>query len=91
MNNKGKTSSNNESPELLKYKFESQKKENRKNMIIAILLTAMITFFIGFIASDMFNRREINLEKENNSLKIENAKYQTEVSQLKAESQNTQK
>lgn len=89
MNNKPKTT--NESPELMKYKLDSMKKEDRKTMIIAILLTAIITFGIGFIASDMFNRREINLEKENNSLKIENTKVQAEVSQLKEQAQNNQK
>ena len=89
MNNKPKTA--NESPELMKYKLDSMKKEDRKTMIIAILLTAIITFGIGFIASDMFNRREINLEKENNSLKIENTKVQAEVSQLKEQAQNNQK
>lgn len=89
MNNKPKTT--NESPELMKYKLDSMKKEDRKTMIIAILLTAIITFGIGFIASDMFNRREINLEKENNSLKIENTKVQAEISQLKEQAQNNQK
>ena len=89
MNNKPKTT--NESPELMKYKLDSMKKEDRKTMIIAILLTAIITFGIGFIVSDMFNRREINLEKENNSLKIENTKIQAEVSQLKEQAQNNQK
>lgn len=89
MNNKPKTT--NESSELMKYKLDSMKKEDRKTMIIAILLTAIITFGIGFIVSDMFNRREINLEKENNSLKIENTKVQAEISQLKEQAQNNQK
>lgn len=89
MNNKSKTSSiQHESNELLQYKLESAKKDNRKNMIIAILVTAIITFAGGYILSYNMNCTQMNLVRENASLKAENTKL--EAASLKEQPQNNQ-
>ena len=89
MNNKPKTNSiQHESNELLQYKLESAKKDNRKNMIIAILVTAIITFASGYILSYNMNCSQMNLVRENASLKSENLKL--EASALKEQTQNNQ-
>ena len=89
MNNKPKTNSiQHESNELLQYKLESAKKDNRKNMIIAILVTAIITFASGYILSYNMNCSQMNLVRENESLKAENLKL--EASALKEQTQNNQ-
>lgn len=89
MNNKSKTSSiQHESNELLQYKLESAKKDNRKNMIIAILVTAIITFAGGYILSYNMNCTQMNLIRENASLKAENTKL--ESASLKEQPQNNQ-
>ena len=38
-----------ESKELLYYKIQVLKRENRKNILIAVLITSMIAFAIGLI------------------------------------------
>lgn len=89
MNNKSKTNSiQHESNELLQYKLESAKKDNRKNMIIAILVTAVITFAGGYILSYNMNCTQMNLVRENASLKAENTKL--EAASLKEQPQNNQ-
>lgn len=89
MNNKSKTNSiQHESNELLQYKLESAKKDNRKNMIIAILVTAIITFAGGYILSYSMNCTQMNLVRENASLKAENTKL--EAASLKEQPQNNQ-
>ena len=89
MNNKPKTNSiQHESNELLQYKLESAKKDNRKNMIISILVTAIITFSSGYILSYNMNCSQMNLVRENSSLKAENLKL--EASALKEQTQNNQ-
>ena len=89
MNNKPKTNSiQHESNELLQYKLESAKKDNRKNMIIAILVTAIITFACGYILSYNMNCSQMNLVRENASLKAENTNL--EAASLKEQPQNNQ-
>ena len=89
MNNKSKANSiHHESNELLQYKLESAKKDNRKNMIIAILVTAIITFAGGYILSYNMNCTQMNLVRENASLKAENTKL--EAASLKEQPQNNQ-
>lgn len=89
MNNKPKTNSiQHESNELLQYKLESAKKDNRKNMIIAVLVTAIITFASGYILSYNMNCSQMNLVRENANLKAENLKL--EASALKEQTQNNQ-
>ena len=89
MNNKSKTNSiQHESNELLQYKLESAKKDNRKNMIIAILVTEVITFAGGYILSYNMNCTQMNLVRENASLKAENTKL--EAASLKEQPQNNQ-
>lgn len=89
MNNKPKANSiQHESNELLQYKLESAKKDNRKNMIIAILVTAIITFAGGYILSYDMNCTQMNLVRENASLKAENTKL--EAASLKEQPQNNQ-
>ena len=89
MNNKSKTTTqNHESNELLQYKLNSTKKDNRKNLIISVLITSIIMFALGYITSYNMNCTQMNLVHENASLKAENAKL--EVSQLKDETQNNQ-
>lgn len=89
MNNKSKTNSiQHESNELLQYKLESAKKDNRKNMIIAILVTAIIAFAGGYILSYNMNCTQMNLVRENASLKAENTKL--EAASLKEQPQNNQ-
>ena len=89
MNNKSKTNSiQHESNELLQYKLESAKKDNRKNMIIAILVTAVITFAGGYILSYNMNCTQMNLVRENASLKAENTKLK--AASLKEQPQNNQ-
>lgn len=89
MNNKTKNNSiHHESNELLQYKLESAKKDNRKNMIIAILVTAIITFAGGYILSYNMNCTQMNLVRENASLKAENTKL--EAASLKEQPQNNQ-
>lgn len=89
MNNKSKTNSiQHESNELLQYKLESAKKDNRKNMIIAVLITAIITFASGYILSYNMNCAQMNLVRENASLKAENTKL--EAASLKEQPQNNQ-
>lgn len=89
MNNKPKTNSiQHESNELLQYKLESAKKDNRKNMIIAILVTAIITFASGYILSYNMNCSQMNLVRENANLKAENLKLEASV--LKEQPQNNQ-
>ena len=89
MNNKPKTNSiQHESNELLQYKLESAKKDNRKNMIIAILVTAIITFASGYILSYNMNCSQMNLVRENANLKAENLNLEASV--LKEQTQNNQ-
>lgn len=89
MNNKTKTTQiHEESNELLQYKLEIAKKDSKKNIIIAILITAMIAFGAGYIISYNVNCMQMNLVRENANLKAEVSKLET--SQLKAESQNNQ-
>lgn len=90
MNNKSKTTTtqNHESNELLQYKLNAVKKDNRKNLIIAILTTSIFMFAFGYITSYHMNCSQMNLVHENANLKAENAKL--EVSQLKDQAQNNQ-
>ena len=89
MNNKPKTNSiQHESNELLQYKLESAKKDNRKNMIIAVLVTAIITFASGYILSYNMNCSQMKLVRENANLKAENLKLEASV--LKEQPQNNQ-
>ena len=89
MNNKTKTNSiQHESNELLQYKLESAKKDSRKNIAIAILLTAMIAFVAGYIISYNVNCSQMNLVRENANLKAENVKLET--ASLKEQTQNNQ-
>ena len=90
MNNKSKTTTtqNHESNELLQYKLNAVKKDNRKNLIIAILTTSIFMFAFGYIISYHMNCSQMNLVHENANLKAENAKL--EVSQLKDQAQNNQ-
>ena len=90
MNNKSKTTTtqNHESNELLQYKLNSTKKDNRKNMIIAVLVTAIITFASGYILSYNMNCSQMNLVRENANLKAENIKLEASV--LKEQPQNNQ-
>lgn len=90
MNNKSKTTTtqNHESNELLQYKLNSTKKDNRKNLIISVLITSIFMFALGYITSYHMNCAQMNLVHENASLKAENAKL--EVSQLKDQSQDNQ-
>ena len=91
MNNKSKsttTTQNHESNELLQYKLNATKKDNRKNLIISVLITSIFMFALGYITSYHMNCTQMNLVHENASLKAENAKL--EVSQLKDQSQDNQ-
>ena len=57
-------------------------------MIIAILVTAIITFAGGYILSYNMNCTQMNLVRENASLKAENTKL--EAASLKEQPQNNQ-
>ena len=53
------------SVELLKYKLESSRKENRKSILIAALVVGIIAFASGFIFRD-FDRSEVNALRNSN-------------------------
>lgn len=90
MNNNQPKKTNTESNELLRYKLDSSKRENRKNMIIAILVTAIVAFGFGFIANDIYLKNTYKLKEENYSLRHENETIKNEVSSLKEQTQDNQ-
>lgn len=66
------------SVELLKYKLESSRKENRKSILIAALIVGIVAFTSGFIFRD-FDRSEVN------ALRNSNLELREEIQSLKAE------
>lgn len=68
------------SVELLKYKLESSRKENRKSILIAALVVGIIAFASGFIFRD-FDRSEVN------ALRNSNLELREEIQSLKAQAE----
>ena len=72
-----------DSVEVLEYKLSQSKKDAKKNIIIAILVTGIISFIGGLVFSN-FNNSTVNalrdtnysLLKENESLKALNTQNQ---------------
>lgn len=59
--------------EVLKYQLASNKRDARKNLIIAVLLVGIFAFSAGFIVNDV-SRGEVNaLQHANATLREENA------------------
>jgi flagellar basal body-associated protein FliL len=77
----------NDSPELLAYKLQNSKSENRKNIIIAILVTAIVMFTLGFMISFFVNKNASALTEANAKIQVENVKLSTENDSLKAQIQ----
>lgn len=65
------------SVELLKYKLESGRKDNRKNILIAALIVGIVAFASGFIFRD-FDRSEVN------ALRNSNLELREEIQSLKS-------
>lgn len=69
-----------DSVELLKYKLDSSRKENRKSVLIAALIVGIVAFASGFIFRD-FDRSEVN------ALRNSNLELREEIQSLKSQAE----
>lgn len=76
-----KTNINKEpSIDVLKYQLTSNKRDAKKNVIIAALLVGIFAFTAGYIVSDMSNTEVNALTRTNASLREENASLKAQAS-----------